>query len=239
MKLLSWDVAGPYTVAFSTRLGGVSERAFESLNLTYGARWWPARDAPDRVDENRRRLCEALAGDDTRLAVNVQTHSTRVNRASPGLRGVGGDGLWTEEAGVPLLALGADCLPVALVRANGARPAAAVLHAGRIGVLEGILEAGVAALGGRVAAAIGPGIGPCCYEVGESVAAPYRQRFGPGVLRGSHLDLPRAAEQALHEAGCVSVERFDLCTACNADLFFSYRRDGTPRGGQGVLAYVA
>jgi YfiH family protein len=239
MKLLRWDAPGPYKVAFSTRLGGVSEGPFESLNLTYGARWWPARDARDRVDENRRRLCEAVGGDDTRLAVNVQTHSPRVNRATPGLRGVAGDGLWADEAALPLLALGADCLPVALVRANGARPAVAVLHAGRMGVLGGILEAGVEALGGRVAAAIGPGIGPCCYEVGESVGAPYRQRFGPGVLRGSHLDLPRAAEQTLHEAGCTSVERFDLCTACNADLFFSYRRDGTPRGAQGVVAYVA
>jgi 16S rRNA (guanine966-N2)-methyltransferase len=101
------------------------------------------------------------------------------------------------------------------------------------------LEAAVAALGGRVSAAIGPGIGRCCYEVGDEVAAAYRERFGRAVMRGTRLDLPGAAERALHAAGCASVERFDLCTACNPELFFSYRRDGAPRGGQGVVAYVA
>jgi copper oxidase (laccase) domain-containing protein len=135
--------------------------------------------------------------------------------------------------------IGADCALVALVRTNGASPAAAVVHAGRIGILAGVLEAAVARLGGRVAAMIGPTIGPCCYEVGEDVAAPYRERFGAGVVSGGRLDLPTAAERALREAGCASVDRLDLCTSCRADLFFSYRRDGTPRGGHGVIASVA
>ena len=122
---------------------------------------------------------------------------------------------------------------------NGDRPGAAVLHAGRIGLLAGIAEAGVAALGGRVAAVVGPTIGPCCYEVGEEVAAPFRARFGADVVSGRKLDLPTSAERALREAGCASVERLDLCTACDPDRFFSYRRDGKPRGGHGVLARVA
>jgi copper oxidase (laccase) domain-containing protein len=113
------------------------------------------------------------------------------------------------------------------------------LHVGRIGVLAGILEAGVAALGGKVAAAIGPAIGPCCYEVGAGVADAYRARFGPSALSGRHLDLPSAGERVLREAGVASVERFDSCTVCDPELFFSYRRDGKPRGGQGVVAYVA
>jgi copper oxidase (laccase) domain-containing protein len=138
-----------------------------------------------------------------------------------------------------MLGLGADCALVALVRANGASPAAAVVHAGRIGILAGVLEAAVGTLGGRVAAVIGPTIGPCCYEVGEDVAAPYRERFGAGIVSGGRLDLPTAAQHALREAGCASVERLDLCTSCRADLFFSYRRDGTPRGGHGVIASVA
>jgi YfiH family protein len=149
------------------------------------------------------------------------------------------DGLWTDQPGLPMLALTADCVPVALARANGATPAVCVIHAGRIGVLAGILAAGVAALGGKIAAAVGPAIGPCCYEVGEEVAEPYRQRFGAKIMSGRNLDLPSAAEQALQEAGVDRVERFDLCTACNPELFFSHRRDGKPRGVQGVLAQIA
>ncbi|HKA26663.1 MAG TPA: polyphenol oxidase family protein, partial [Gaiellaceae bacterium] len=94
------------------------------------------------------------------------------------------------------------------------------------------------ALGGTVAAAIGPSIGPCCYEVGEEVAEPYRERFGAGIMEGRNLDLRRAAERELREAGVTQIERFDLCTACNPELFFSHRRDGKPRGVQGVVASV-
>jgi YfiH family protein len=171
--------------------------------------------------------------------MNYQRHTAIVNRAEPGVRGEIGDGLWTDEPDVPILALGADCALVALARINGDRPAVGVVHAGRIGVLAGALEAGLAALGGKVAAAIGPTIGPCCYEVGEEVTAAYRARFGSGIVRDGKLDLWRAAEARLREAGAASVERLDLCTCCNPDLFFSYRRDGKPRGGHGVLARVA
>jgi copper oxidase (laccase) domain-containing protein len=138
-----------------------------------------------------------------------------------------------------MLALGADCALIALVRTNGVRPAAAVVHAGRMGILAGVVEVAVGTLGGRVAAVIGPTIGPCCYDVGQDVAGPYRERFGAGIVSSGRLDLPRAAERVLREAGCASVERFDLCTSCRPDLFFSYRRDGTPRGGHGVIASVA
>jgi copper oxidase (laccase) domain-containing protein len=138
-----------------------------------------------------------------------------------------------------MLALTADCVPIALVRANGEAPAAAVLHAGRIGLLAGAAGSAVTALGGTaIAAAVGPAIGPCCYEVGEDVAAPYRARFGRSIVRNGRLDLWSAAEQSLRDAGVEQVERFDLCTACNPDRFFSYRRDGKPRGAQGVLAAV-
>jgi copper oxidase (laccase) domain-containing protein len=113
------------------------------------------------------------------------------------------------------------------------------LHAGRLGVLEGILEAGAATLGGRLAAVIGPGIGPCCYEVGPEIADAYRARFGGGVLSGSNLDLWSASERVLREAGVESVERLDVCTACNPDRFFSHRRDGGVTGRQGVIGYVA
>ena len=233
VPLIRWDAPGPYTVAFSTRLGGVSAGSFESLNL--GRR---TRDEPENVDENRRRLCASVGVEPERLALNRQVHSGAVNRAEAGERTRKGDGLWTDEPGVPMLAFSADCLPIALARMNG-KPGLALLHAGRLGLLEGIVQAGVAALRGPLAAIVGPGIGPCCYEVGEDILAAYRARFGPDVLQGRNLDLWTAAERVLRETGVDAVERLDVCTACNPDRFFSHRRDGQLTGRQGVIGYLA
>jgi YfiH family protein len=232
VPLLWWDAPGPYEVAFSTRRGGISAGAYESLNLGL-----LTADEPGNVEENRRRLCEAVGADTDRLAMNRQVHAATVNRAAAGERGREGDGLWTDEPGVPMLKLTADCLPVALARRNG-EPALALLHAGRLGLLEGVLQTGVASLGGQVAAAVGPGIGPCCYEVGDDIADTYRARFGSGAVRGRNLDLWSVADSILREAGVVSVERVDVCTACNSE-FFSHRRDGGVTGRQGVIGYVA
>jgi purine-nucleoside/S-methyl-5'-thioadenosine phosphorylase / adenosine deaminase len=232
VPLLWWDTPGPYEVAFSTRRGGISAGAYQSLNLGL-----LTDDEPGNVEENRRRLCEAVGADTDRLAMNRQVHAATVNRAAAGERGREGDGLWTGEPGVPMLKLTADCLPVALARRNG-EPALALLHAGRLGLLEGILQAGVATLGGRVAAAVGPGIGPCCYEVGDDIADTYRARFGTAAVRGRNLDLWSVADSILREAGVVSVERVDMCTACNSE-FFSHRRDDGVTGRQGVIGYVA
>lgn len=229
---IHWDTPGPYTVAFSTRQGGVSAGSFASLNLGL-----LTEDVPDSVHENRRRLCDAVGADPERLAMNRQVHAATVNRAEAGERGKPGDGLWTDEPGLPMLKVTADCLPVALARTNGT-PALALLHAGRLGLLEGILEAGIAALGGRVAAVVGPGIGPCCYEVSADIRQTYRARFGPSAVKGDNLDLWTVSEQVLDDAGVESVERMDLCTACDPDRFFSHRRDGGRTGRQGVIGYV-
>ena len=234
LPLIAWNAPGPYEVAFSTRIGGVSEGPFASLNL--GRR---LGDDPEHVDENRRRLCAEVGAETVRLAMNYQVHGATANRAIAGRRGTHGDALWTDEPGVPLLALTADCVPIGLVRTNGDRPAAGVVHAGRIGLLAGVVDSAVAALGGRLAAVVGPAIGPCCYEVGDEIAAAFRERFGPGVLRRRNLDIADATERALRGAGVGAVEHVDLCTACHPGLFFSYRRDGSPRGGQGVVAVVA
>lgn len=232
--MLRWEAPGPYAVVFTTRQGGVSEGPFESLNLGKAV-----GDEPERVDENRRRACAEVEADPEALTLNRQRHSTTVHRAEPGSRGVPGDGLWSDEPGQPMLALSADCLTIAVARSNGDRPALAVLHAGWRGLLEGIVEAGCAALGdAKLAAAVGPAIGPCCYEVGPDVAEPFEERFGPGLVHGRRLDLWTAAERALREAGCADVHRFDLCTRCNPDLFFSERRTGRPRGTHGVLGLV-
>ncbi len=233
LSVFRWEAPGPYEVLFSTRLGGVSEGPFESLNL--GRR---TGDDVERVDENRRRLCSTVGADEEQLALGYQTHSTIVNRAQAGSRGTPGDALWTDEPGVPIVTLGADCALIALARTNGDAPALAVLHAGWRGLVDGIVEAAAAALGGRLAAMVGPAIGPCCYEVGEDVAGRFRDRFGPGIVRGGKLDLWTAAELAAREAGATEVERLDLCTACRPDLFFSERRTGKPRGTQGVIGLV-
>ncbi|MEP6910295.1 MAG: polyphenol oxidase family protein [Actinomycetota bacterium] len=233
MPILRWDVPGPYEVVFSTRVGGVSEGPFGSLNL--GRR---TGDDVACVDENRRLLCDMVGADDQRLALGYQTHSTTVNRAEAGSRGTPGDGLWTEEPGVPMLTLGADCALIAVARVNGDKPGLAVLHAGWRGLVEGIVETAVETLGGRVSVVVGPAIGPCCYEVREDVAGPFRERFGAGILNGDKLDLWTAAELAARNAGATQVERVDLCTACNPDLFFSERRTGKPRGTQGVIGLL-
>jgi YfiH family protein len=232
--MIRWEPPGPYEVVFSTRVGGVSDGPYASLNL--GRR---SGDDVERVDENRRRICAEIGADPDRLALNRQIHSTLVHRAEPGARGEPGDGLWTEEADLPVLALTADCIPIALARVAGGRPGVAVLHVGWRGLLAGIVAEGTRVLGGRLHAAIGPAIGPCCYEVGPDVAEPLAATFGRDVLRGRHADLWSAAERALRDAGVDDVERVDLCTHCNPELFFSHRRTGLPRGGQGVIARVA
>jgi YfiH family protein len=231
--MIRWEQAG-YLVAFTTRAGGVSSGVYESLNLTTGT-----GDEAGLVEENRRIACRALGLDATRLAFNRQVHSPTVHRAHAGKRGREGDGLWSDEPLVPLLAMSADCLPIAIARLDEPR-ALAVLHAGWRGLSEGVIAAGVAALGaGPKAAMVGPAIGPCCYEVGDEVATPFREAFGEDVVRDGKLDLWTSAERALRAAGVEHVERFDLCTACSAERFFSHRRDHGKTGRQGVIAYVA
>jgi YfiH family protein len=227
--VIPWEEPG-YVVAFTTRDGGVSSGAYASLNLTAGT-----GDEPALVAENRQLACSALELDAARLVFNRQVHSTTVHRARAGAHGATGDGLWSDEPGLPLLAMSADCLPIAIVRRDAPR-ALAVLHAGWRGLAEGILAAGAGALGaGAKAAMIGPAIGPCCYEVGAEVA----DLFEPDLTVGGRLDLWSAAERALQAAGVDAVERADVCTRCHPDRFFSHRRSGAVRGAQGVLGAVA
>jgi hypothetical protein len=134
-----------------------------------------------------------------------------------------------------MLAFAADCLPIAVARTDGPRRLA-VLHAGWRGLAEGVVDAGIAALGaGRKAAIVGPAIGPCCYEVGDEVSS----LFEEDLTAGRRLDLWTAAERALRHAGVERVDRVDLCTRCHEELFFSHRRSGRARGAQGVLGAVA
>ena len=239
VQLDDWDVPGPYRVAFTTRRGGVSNGPYASLNLGL-----LTADEPGNVLENRRLACAAAGADAARAQLPWQQHGAEVVRARPaGILEPGAplercDGLWTDEPGRALLVLTADCLPVALCRMRG-EPALAALHAGWRGLLAGILARGVAALGGgALAAAIGPGIGSCCYAVGADVAAPYRGAFGDDVVRDGRLDLALAAERALGAAGVERIERVGGCTACDPGRYFSHRRDEGLTGRQGMIGYV-
>jgi YfiH family protein len=225
--VITWDAPGPYVVAFTTREGGVSTGAHASLNL--GSR----HDERERIVENRRLACEELGLDHERLVANRQRHTARVVRARNGDVEVA-DGLWTDEPGVPILALAADCVPIAVARTSG-DPALAVVHAGWRGLAAGVVEAGVAMIDGEAAAIVGPSIGPCCYQVGPEVS----EQFDADLTRDGMLDLWTAAERALTRAGVASVERVDLCTRCHPERFFSYRRTGAPHGAQGVIGAVA
>jgi YfiH family protein len=232
-ELIRWDGApAPYEVVFSTRAGGVSEGPYASLNLGL-----LTGDDRASVRENRRRLLMAAGAHPERASWPRQVHGKGVVKANG--TGAEADAIWTDERQRPLIVVTADCVPLALARLDGT-PAIALVHVGWKGLVAGVVAAARAALGGRhVAAAVGPGIGPCCYEVQEDVAGPVRAAFGLGLVRGTRLDLPGAVERALRGAGVARVDRLDSCTACDPERFFSHRRDRGLTGRQGAVAHIA
>ncbi len=126
----------------------------------------------------------------------------------------------------------ADCLPVALSGPGGV----AMLHCGWRGLAAGIVARGVDAVG-ATHAAIGPGIGGCCFEVGEEVLGAF-SGLGAGIAAGRMLDLPEVARRLLREAGVREIESAGLCTSCEGALFFSHRRDAGRTGRQAGLAWL-
>jgi YfiH family protein len=234
----------PAGAGFTTRVGGVSSGPFASLNLG------PDADDPDgNVRENRRRACAALGVDPAAVSANRQVHGADVRRVGGAPDGgfVGhlrdwpeADGLVTDAPGAPLAVLGADCLPVLMWRRD--RPCAGAAHAGWRGLVAGVLEATVAALGDPAATgvAIGPGIGPCCYPVSAEVRDRFAGRFGEGVVAGEAVDLARAARTALVAAGVpdAAITTVAACTSCQEGRFFSYRRDGRGTGRQAGIVWA-
>jgi len=242
VPLLRWTAApAGVAVAFTTREGGVSSGPFRSLNL--GAL---TADDPANVAENRRRAVAAAGGDSTAATMAWQVHGPHVRevdeRPAPGRFLEPGaeafpksDGLATGLLERPLVLLTADCLPIAVAREDGRR--LAVLHAGWRGLVAGIVERGVEAVRGRASAAVGPGAGPCCYEVGEDVAGILRERFGDDVVRHGRADLWLAARRALDDVGVTAVEVAGECTICG-ERFFSHRRDRGTTGRQGIVGVL-
>ncbi len=234
------------TAAFSTRVGGASDPPFDGLNL--GAL---TDDSLEAVIENRGRLAAALGLEPTAIAFGHQVHGAELaTHHSPPLRcsfasydmaseqrsEEGGavqavDGHVIAEPGIAALVFVADCVPVALAGPAGA----AVLHCGWRGMAAGIVERGVAATG-ATEAAVGPCIGPCCYEVGSEVLDAFAG-LGDGVADGRMLDLPEVARRLLLASGVERVELSGLCTSCEPELFFSHRRDRGRTGRQAGLVW--
>lgn len=222
--------------AFTTRLGGVSEPPFDSLNLGI-----LTDDDDGAVLENRRRLASALGIDPAGVPIALQVHGAEIVRhgapqspspfAEPGSPLPEADGHVVEIPGLTPLVFVADCLPVALHGPGGL----ALLHCGWRPLAAGIVAKGAAAVG-ATEAAIGPGIGPCCYEVGDEVLAAFAD-LGEGIADGRMLDLPEVARRLLAAAGVTEVQSAGLCTSCESGLFFSHRRDGGRTGRQAGLAW--
>lgn len=244
-ELIPVATDGPVRAVFTTRRGGVSTGSFAGLNLgtTSG-------DQPEDVRRNRAVVCDVLGLDPGRVTMGHQVHGARVRAidapTSPG-RFLGelsgwpeGDGLATSRPGLPLVVLGADCLPVLLWRRD--TPHVAAAHAGWRGLVGGVLEAAVGALGSpaQVAAAIGPGIGPDRFEVGEDVQAVFRERLGPETVRGRCADLALGARIALRRAGVAdaAITTVAACTHSEPERFYSYRRDGAATGRQAGIIWI-
>ncbi len=225
-------------VIFSTREGGVSEGLYRSLNLGI-----LTDDEPDRVTANRGILAGSVGLDPSAIAMGWQVHGTdiatwdappregRDGYASPGAELAKVDGHVTDRPGLGLLVLVADCLPVALSSPGRT----AILHCGWRGLRDGIVEAVAEAFEERPAAVVGPGIGRCCYAVGDEVLAAFADV--EGAASGRMLDLRRVVDARLRAVGIEEIEHVDLCTSCRPDLFFSHRRDGGVTGRQCGLAW--
>ncbi|HEX3977129.1 MAG TPA: polyphenol oxidase family protein [Solirubrobacteraceae bacterium] len=228
-------------VVFSTRRGGHSSGRYESLNLG-----WLTDDERRAVTRNRETLQSEL--DAPRLSFVHQIHGSEVRRITAGTAepperagGVRSDGQATDQRDVALCALTADCLPIALAGVGGSR-VVAMLHAGWRGLATGMIASGVEAMRelgavGDLSAAIGPGAGPCCYEVGDEVHEPFAAI--PEAHLGRNLDLKAIARHQLRAGGVMQVADIGICTMCSdPGLLFSHRRDRGVTGRQAGVAWL-
>jgi YfiH family protein len=222
--------------AFSTRLGGVSHEPYDALNVAI-----MTGDERDDVRENRLRLAAALGREPDGVVMGRQVHGAELRehaeRQEPRVYADvvkspdEVDAHATADPGLTPLVMVADCLPVALDGPGGV----AMAHCGWRGLAAGIVARAATAVDAE-AAAVGPGIGPCCYEVGDEVLAEFADL--DGVADGRMLDLSAVARALLEQAGVEATEISGLCTKCNPDLFYSHRRDGGRTGRQAGLVWM-
>jgi purine-nucleoside/S-methyl-5'-thioadenosine phosphorylase / adenosine deaminase len=181
------------------------------------------------VVANRKALFGALLLTERNHIQPRQVHSSRGVSSSDFEPGIEADATFTGSKEDLLSVLTADCLPLLVYHPVGV---AAAIHAGWRGLYDGIIPNALSMLPPDPLIAVGPAIGPCCYEIGEDLAQQFQDKFGSEVIvreegRKPHLDLQRAAFHQLQDAGITDVEIANLCTFCHSDLFFSYRRDGS------------
>lgn len=242
LQARAFQEAGPIH-AFSTREGGVSLPPYHSLNLSFGV-----GDDPEAVKENRRRFFRALAVEPYRVVRVQQVHGDGVLVVDRGLawrEGLPHDAMVTSLPGHALVISTADCLPILLF--DPRRRAIGAVHAGWRSTVKRIAEKTMNTMvevydtdPGDVIAAIGPGIGVCCYEVDDPVvellsrSLPHWRAFATAKTNGRfNLDLSGINAKMLEEAGLrrEHILQLGLCTACRPDLFYSYRRE-KPRTGR-------
>ncbi len=239
------DIFADLIHAVTTRHGGVSTGQWASLNLTKGT-----GDDPEAVEENLQRTSAALGLRREDLVSPNQRHTANVRRVGRADRGkifTGYDILITNETDVPLLLRYADCTPILIY--DPVHRACALVHSGWRGTVQGAAQAAVAALTSEfdsrpseMVAAIGPAIGPCCYEVGEDVIAAVHAAFErpatllPVQANGRHhFDLWTANWRLLAAAGVGRISMAETCTACRTDEFYSYRRERGKTGHFGAV----
>ena len=214
------------SIFFFTRLGGVSEPPYDSLNVSK-----KVGDDPEAVDENLSRVREATDGRPAAWVRQV-AGDTVVRVSEPGLAGAA-DALISAEPDLCLSVAVADCVPVALV---GEREIGMV-HSGWRGTLAGVSGRAARELGGSgIRAYIGPSIRRCCYEVSEDLAAEFAAEFGGEVVSGRYLSLQDAIRSDLEAAG-VGVHDLELCSGCRPDLFYSHRMQ-KPLTGRNLASIV-
>ncbi len=249
----SLDALGFVRHGFSTRLGGVSEGIYASMNLSF------TRGDDDRaVRENLDRFCAVLGERAENVVVSAQTHTTHTVAVTAADRGRGVtrpreytdvDGLMTDEASVVLCTQYADCVP--LFFADPVRRVVATSHAGWRGTVNGMARVTVEDMTARygcrpqdIVAGIGPSIGLCCFEVDEPVAeafaaagmAEYCHADGNGKY---HIDLRAVNRRFMLEAGipAAQITVADLCTRCHPDVLWSHRACGKERGS--LAAFIS
>lgn len=240
--------------AVSTRRGGVSQGHFASLNLGK-----VVGDDALSVETNYRRLADAVGVPRAAMTTTWQVHSDRIVRATS--ENAGGmidkaDGVVTDVPGLPITQRYADCTPVLVY--DPRRHAAGVAHAGWRGTVTGASTALVHAMiehfdsdPADLVAAVGPAIGPCCYEVGAEVVDAagavfasirsevlldrVRAANGNGAGVAVHFDLWRANQWQLEQAGVQQIEVAGICTRCHRETFFSHRGDDGKTGRFGAV----
>lgn len=223
-----WPAPACVRAAVTTRVGGVSVGPYASLNLGDHV-----GDNPAAVAENRARLIQAL-GLPAAPRWLKQVHGTCVLDVAAAAQGGEADAGFTSRPGIVCAVLTADCLPVLFCDRAGTRVATA--HAGWRGLVAGVLERTVDALGvlpADVLAWLGPAIGPQAFEVGEEVRAIFLSQdetveaaFRPHGKGRWLADLYALARHRLHRYGVDAVYGGGLCTFSDPAHFFSYRRDG-------------